>query len=372
MKFIDTNNLKKEILANCDQEIIMSKLLGVSEEEVAHCLKHTSNKIKNPLRDDKDASLGMMYDRDNQTRLPKLRIYDFADSFYRGDLFHVASIVFGLNSNNKHDFISICNLLLTIDTQTFSRAKQEHIFKERGMSTIQVSVRQWFTTDQHFWNAGGLPLHYIEDNRVSPVYTAYLNDRLIYTHKVTDPCYAYYYGVCPIHNKHIYKLYFPLRPKGVTRFITNNTYVFEDPLVHISNDILLLTKSYKDELSIKYQLLNNPVLRNEPITIKSVSSENANFKPVDADFLASRYKYIFTNFDFDRAGIRLAYKLKREYGYLPLFFTNGRFNTKAYGAKDFFAFYGLKGSISANNLMISTYNYITQTIIDNERLYLSQ
>ena len=50
--------------------------------------------------------------------------------------------------------------------------------------------------------------------------------------------------------------------------------------------------------------------------------------------LSSRFKTIYTLLDFDLTGVRSSNKMRKKYGTIPKFYTNGRFGTKDFGAKD--------------------------------------
>ena len=98
MQLLNKQQLKKHILS-LDQEVLLAKILSISIDDISYCLENKRNKISNPLRIDNDPSLGMMYVLDKETALPKLRLHDFANPFYRGDLFDFAGIIFKKNTN---------------------------------------------------------------------------------------------------------------------------------------------------------------------------------------------------------------------------------------------------------------------------------
>jgi len=364
MNLFERKKLKTYILEKLNQEELIAKVLDISESDVAYCLKDKSNAINNPLRDDKHASLGMMYVIDNAVSLPKIRLHDFASTFYRGDIFDFTGIVFRLNSNDPKDFIEICNLLINLSNVAYPKRQIVKEVRQHLIPTIQYELKELTLKDILYWKHAGIPSDQLTPNRIYAVKYAYLEGKVIYRYNDNDPCYIYLFGIDPIRNIEIVQLYFPFRNKNkrVTRFITNNPYSLNDFLVYPDGTILILTKSYKDEVAIRCGINNCKELKDEDIVIKSVSSETANLTLHDITFLQNNYSYIFTNFDFDYAGTRLAYSLKRTYGIPSLYLTDGRFGTYNYGAKDYSAYYTRFGADKAWELLVEGYGVITNHI----------
>ena len=363
MRLVDTKNLKQYILANFSQEQLVAKLLDVSEDDVLHCLEHRSNKIKNPLRDDNHASLGMMWATDGRTRFSKIKLRDFSDSYYRGDCFDFAGMIFRLNPNIPEDFISICNVLISIATSSFVnvRRNMKEVPSRKELHTIACIGRDYEKLDYNYWMSQGVLPNELIPNKIYAIFEATYDGRLLYKYNKKDPCYCYMFGRAPSTKTDIVQLYFPFREKP--RFRTNNIYSLNDMWVYPEGDILILTKSYKDEVAIKSLIARSQSLKDLKIVIKSVSSENANLTHREANQLRTLYTHIFTNFDFDRAGIRYAYHLKREFGFEPLFLTNGMYGTYDYKAKDYSEYYNLFGEQASIKLLHATYEHIINLIL---------
>jgi len=96
---IDTSKIKEHILATYDQISIFATYLNIPESEINFCLENKSNKISNPLRIDLNPSLGFIITMDKQTNMFKLKMYDFADPYYRGDCFDLVGMIRSLHSN---------------------------------------------------------------------------------------------------------------------------------------------------------------------------------------------------------------------------------------------------------------------------------
>lgn len=143
MQLIDTSDLKKTILNDYDQITIFATYLEIPESDINYCLENKSNKISNPLRIDRDPSLGFMTTIDKQTNIYKLKMYDFADPYYRGDCFDLVGIVRSLNSNKGAEFITICNdIIYTMRDKTL----------QTNIKDITPKYDDTIFTAIHIWN----------------------------------------------------------------------------------------------------------------------------------------------------------------------------------------------------------------------------
>ena len=112
------NTLKEFILLNYDQEQLFAKYMGLPIAEITECILDRAYKITNPLRIDKNPSLGFYYDSKN-----KLRCWDYAVSIYRFDIFDLVGYLINTDSNNATGFVKICNTI--IRGTTFNVTKKE-------------------------------------------------------------------------------------------------------------------------------------------------------------------------------------------------------------------------------------------------------
>ena len=388
MLLLDNKSLKKYILENLSQEEIIAVFLGISEEDVSYCLANTSNKIKNPLRDDKKPSLGMMWVNDKTVNLPKIRLYDFADPFYRGDCFDLVTWVSKYNINNPHHFIQICKQIINYGNRVVSDSicKNNQIVIAKKATTISIQPRLWNAFDNTIWNKWGLTKDICAKELVYPVEYAWINNNVPnYSYSIKDPCYAYYIGTDPLTNNVLWQLYFPLRLrtlKNKPRFITNNTFSIMEQHPFEQKDILVLIKSKKDKMvanSLLTVLFNSQhhskeldsfLLRGKfSYDLRALSAETPSITKKQNQILQKYYSYIFVYVDFDTAGKRTAYHYKREYGYQPLFLTNGKFGTTNYGAKDLSEYRAKFGEELSLKLMMAAILHIEATIINLESTF---
>lgn len=393
MLLLETNKLKNYILENVDQIHVVSVFLGISEEEVRYCLKKRSNKTRNPLRTDNDPSLGMMWKKDNDTGKFKIRLKDFADIDYNGDIFDLVSWTTPLKPSNPKEFIQICSRIINCGKQQQDKITpiDKHptkIVVTKKNSTIKIQPRAWNGYDARVWKTWGLDINDLIQERVHMIDYAWINsDTFNYQYNPKDPCYAYELGKDPICNNMLYQLYFPLRSKKMkkhSKFITNNPYSLMDFSTFRKANVLILVKSKKDKMVIKKLLTllittyshyfskeMSEFVLNTTFDLKTVSSEVPSITETQARILQKNYSFIFIYTDFDRAGVQTAARYKREYGFHPLFLTNGKYGTEIdFGAKDISdirANFGLDSSLTT---LITAIEYI-KDIIESSDIILN-
>ena len=381
MLLLENNKLKKYILENLVQEEIVAVFFGISEEDVHYCLKHKSNKIKNPLRTDKRPSLGMMWVIDSATNLPKIRIHDFSDPLFRGDCFDLVSWLTPLNPNNKRDFVIIAKTIIEYSRRNVTRQRtdtEQHIVISKKTIAINIQTRDYTEKDSILWNKWGINTNLLVQEPCYAVEYAWINSNEVnYYYTPKDPCYAYYIGIDVLTNTPLYQLYFPLRKKKSnfkTKFITNSSYSLLDIQPFSKKTILVLVKSKKDKLTIlslliKYQKEIALLLQGSTIELRAISSENPTITNKQNSILQQYYDNIFIYTDFDRAGRQTAYYYKKVFGYYPLYMTNGKFHTFDYKYKDISDYRAKNGERKTFDILLYTLKYI-MSIVDNNTSFI--
>jgi hypothetical protein len=360
MKLIANNDLKTYILQNYDQVNIFATYLEIPASDIDYCLQHTSNKINNPLRDDVNPSLGFKYSTDKQTGEVKIKMYDFADSYYRGDCFDLVGIIRRFNVRNGIDFITICrDIIYTMDNADLhNNISSKIVVPIREVFTdIHIEVRLWNKYDIELWNSFGLPFKEIS-HIIFPLQKTFISNFNDYRYAENDPGYAWISGYYD--GRTLYNLYFPYRTgkdKYRPRFKTNNKYY---QLQCISDlrpaDILIITKAMKERLLIKRLLPK--IYTTHKIEVTAISSESIVLSDSFVLSLYDIYPTIITNFDFDYAGLRTSGEHKRNYGMLRFMLTNGKYATHNYGGKDLCEVYKNKGEGYCLLLLQEAYNYL--------------
>lgn len=151
---------------------------------------------------------------------------------------------------------------------------------------LRVKRRDWEEHDKAFWSSFGIDESTLAKFSVAAVEKVWLEDDILYTNKVNDPCYVYHFI------DYEYKLYFPIRGKdGRSKFITNckrlQGFSQLDPL----RPLCIITKSMKDVM----------VLDTFGINAVAPSSENGLIAEEIMEHLKERYVLVFL-FDNDETG----------------------------------------------------------------------
>lgn len=371
MELIDSSELKKYILSNFDQVELFSYYLEIPETDINYCLENKNNAISNPLRDDRDPSLGFMASLDTQTNCFKVRMYDWADPNYRGDCFDLVGKLIKLNPRIGTEFIAICNdIVYTMKHKTLHRSTNtvKPSTKQQLFTSIHIEPRLWNGKDISLWDKFGLPFkEYL--NIVFPLERSYISNYCNYTYDEKDPGYAWVSGYYD--SRTLYTLYFPFRSgkeKNKPRFIKNNKFYPIECIHELKPaDILVLTKAFKERLLIKRLLPR--ITTEHTIQVSNFTSESVVLSDNFVLQLYNIYPLVVTNTDFDYAGLISSRQHKRKYGMMRFVPTNGRYGTYNYGGKDLCEIFDAKGEDYCISLLQESYDYIKYQIeLETERL----
>jgi len=298
--------ITKSFILNRITEIeIMERYLG---------LKVDTNKLyKSPLRVDKHPTCKYTYWNG------RLYFKDFNGSF-NGDCFNVVQKI---HSTNFLDSLYI----IANDFNILKKPKKElveYIFDKPPVQeklSIGIKSQPFTDIDKQYWDSYFISEQSLEKYFVYSCKQVFIGENIIYNYSKKDPAYAYYFG------NGNYKIYFPFRKKEEKRFINNcnNTIIQGYWQLPKENNLLIITKSYKDVICLS------------EFNIHSIApqSETCGLTHGLIRELSQRFKTIISLYDFDLTGIRGANKLYKEENIKPIFFTNGRFNSIDYQAKDF-------------------------------------
>jgi len=314
MLFNVGKSLRNTILNSISQEQAFAHYLNISEEDVRYCLKDRSNKINNPLRKDENPSLGFMY-----TNSGKLIMKDFARSIFSGDIFDLVGIVLNKDTNSPKQFIEICDHIQNsiiknkniATTPVYTEIIKESDYAKK-LKIIKYTIRNWNSSDTSYWSSMGITTDYLNEEGVFPISTLWINDKLVYYYKQSDPAYVYYFG--KDEDKVLCKVYFPNRNKTHGRFITNHSLPLDAyNELYKPNKILILIKSKKDKLVLK-RLLNR-----DDVTIIPMSHESVRLTKNLVDVLYKLFEKIVIFTDYDFAGLSCGYYHKMLYD-IPCFY----------------------------------------------------
>lgn len=321
------HKLAKYILTRIRQEEIMERYLSIPVQ--------FKELVCSTLRVDNAPTAAFYWSKG------KLKFHDWNGAFH-GDCFDVVKQKFNCSFPEAVNRIANDFGLISLDLTKPEIPLEERIKPDSPPKIIQINRQAWTYTDKMYWRAYHLTSQIMEEYFVYSCKDVFVNGNWIYTYSDKDPAYAYYFG------NGEYKIYFPLRSgdeKNRPRFITNSkktTIQGIHALPKKAND-LIITKSYKDIMCLK--LFNIPAVAPQAETVY-----------LNNDFINDLYiisENIYSLYDFDYAGIRGANSLKTLYGIPYLFFTNGKYNTVDYGAKDFSDYLKLNGIDKTQKLIDS-------------------
>ena len=330
LKLLNTNNLKSYILSNISQEEIFAYYLKVSIEELNIAISN-KKKIINNIRYEDNPSLSFIY------RGKKLLCKDWGNNNYSGDCFHIASKRLKKNINDKKEFIEVMyhiinniihnkiELVDNIVDYDISDVKTKDL---KSVLKVSFEIKDYYNSDLRIFSNWGLRYDTLINNKVYCVSRLFFRNKLVYYYRFSDPCYAYYLGIDPVSKTELYEFYFPNR-EDKKRHWTNNIFT-----IKYLNEIkdggtaLIICKSRKDCLLLRQilSLLNMDIY----IKVTQLHSESTIIDKHIAEYINSKFERVFIFSDFDKAGRLCAYTHKKLYGYMSLFLTNGRFNTKDY------------------------------------------
>ncbi len=322
---------------NITEEAIFEKYLGIKPDY--------SEKFCNPLREDNNPSCGFYTNKHDRIK--------FADQGggHNWDCFNVVEYLNpGVNFREILKIIAIDFGLLDGVPSAIHQA-QERRRKEKV--EIRIERRRdkkgnilWLDEDKEYWN----DRYYQTRNDLAffdttPVEKAWWlrNGELdqFYYYKKGDPCYAYHLGAFD------YQLYFPKREAG-NRFRQSKGDAIQGlNQLPRKGHILFITKSRKDVMCVCK--LGRDI---GMYAIASMSETQLLSEMLIAD-LKLRFDYVFTLFDFDRAGIRLMRKYEDTYDIKGFLFGK---EFKLQGIKDSADHLHIKRWDESNELIKRFYN----------------
>lgn len=346
---INTENVNKNhILNKVSQVTIFATYFNISPETIQYCID-SGNLICSPIREDIHPSFGFRYD--NRGRL---KGKDFAGYFW-GDCFDAAAFVISrlenrrINIANKGDFIHVLKHIMITHKQFFYGGEQDKTLTDaiklsidsirKKKPNIELVVRDWNKYDEEYWQQFGVNLIYLNRNFVYPVDQYYIernvNPEPKYYYDTKDPCYAYLLG----HKKGYLpsiKLYFPNRPHGSTRFITNANHLEGIYNLYYNDyDYIVLTKSTKDRLSLgcTWDSLSLGYSK-QPLKVGfiNIPHETYRLREFEYTWMISKLNFdgkLISLMDNDRRGLEEAQWLRKTYNIQPIIIP------KELGAKDF-------------------------------------
>ncbi len=369
---INTENVNKNyVLSKVSQVTIFSTYFNTPAEVIQWCID-TGKFICSPIREDIHPTFGFRYD--NRGRL---KGKDFAGYFW-GDCFDAAAFIISrienrkINIANKGDFVYVLKHIMRMHSDFFYGGQQDSTLTDaiklsldrirKKKPNIELVVRDWNKYDEDYWGQFGVNLPYLNRHFVYPVEQYYIersvNPEPKYFYDPKDVCYAYFLG----HKKGYLpsiKLYFPLRPHGGTRFITNANHLEGIYNLYSTNyDFIVLTKSSKDRLSLGCTWESLSLGYNKhPLKVGfiNIPHETYRLRENEYNWMISKLAYegeLISLMDNDRTGMEEAQWLRKKYKIRPIIIP------KELGAKDFAELRSKYDITQITDFIKQTINYI--------------
>lgn len=203
---------------------------------------------------------------------------------------------------------------------------------------LKGQVRKFNSYDGKFLSTFGITLEICRKYKVFPLQRIWKEGKCIWTHSLSDPALGYYFGIDQ-DGLQQWKVYFWRRIQN--RFIQNTNCIQGLKQLPEKGDLLVITKSLKDVMSLDRMKISSIALQSESVIIN---------EDVIADFVL-RFSKLIILYDFDYTGIVGAARIRRTYNIPARFLTNGRFKTHNYNAKDVSDLVRLMGVDEATRLI---------------------
>lgn len=328
-KHPEDNKLSTEnILRRVSEEALWSFYLGSHYKP--------GKLISAPYRKDKDPSFYLKVREDG-----RMRFKDFGRLDMSGDIFDYMQAVFKLDFRDALEKVntdfSLC--LSGIPETGKERSKNKKISQldtsvnENNLldNKLQIIVTPFRQIDLDWWGQYGITPETLKLYNVYKAGKVFLNNVQIYVDYDRNPCYTYHFPI----TDHL-KCYFPMATGKNKRFLSNVNNLqdvqgyYQCRVKEGQKDLLILTKSMKDCM----------LLRELGYDAMSINGEEHRFYDDFIRHIRKYYPIIISIYDPDKAGIKGARYIWREYKVLPYFIPKTYRKEKAKDVTDVYKVWG--------------------------------
>jgi hypothetical protein len=166
---------------------------------------------------------------------------------------------------------------------------------------IKVEIKDFTPKELSWWKNFGITEGLLQEGRVYSLKTVFLNNEPAYFSSDKCPMYGYFLGHDPSDERELWKIYFPTKLKY--RFLLNNSKLQGVHMLPKKGNLLIITKSMKDVLTLK----------GLGYTAIAPQSENSYPKKEQVEALEKRFDKILVFLDNDRAGLKAMASLRKMY-----------------------------------------------------------
>ena len=310
---------KESILKEVSEEEIMRHYLGFEFE--------IGRMYNSPLRDDDVPSFNVYY-----SEYQELRFKDFNGS--QGTCFDLVMLL-----NNCNFYEAICHINdefgLGLGGRTSEKKLSYKKFKAEisdKKCLIQFKPQQFTAIDKKYWKKYNISEDTLKHFNVYSAKYVYMNKQLLFRYTNYSPVYCYKFG-----DK--VKVYRPLQPKGVYKWLSNakmDTVQGYDQLRY-EKDTLIITKSLKDVMAL-WELEYEAI---------APQAETTHLDLNVLESIINKYKNIYILFDNDSAGVFGAETLHKKIPGSKMIFIS----IEEFGCKDFTDVINKHGIVVASELI---------------------
>lgn len=303
---IDEKLSEDYILKYLSQEEIFEHFLNVEVQ--------TEETFCSPLRHDQHPTCnfnwfnGRLWFRDWAEARPK-DCFNIVKELYNCDFFEALQII-------KREMLTEQK-----GREPRKKTKAELKTHKKSKSEIKVKFSRWHPVVKDYLKSYNISSEQCKRFNIFPIKKVWLNGRLNWTYSDKDPALGYYFGKAENGDQR-WKIYFFKRTEY--RFLCNTNRINGWIQIPKEGKDLIITKSLKDVVCL------------DTLGYPAIAMQNETTEPYDyiVEELKGRFETVWSFYDFDYPGIRLANTLKRKYQLPYLFLTNGKYNTHDYESKD--------------------------------------
>lgn len=306
---LEPDTTKELILANVSQEEIFEHFLNIQVE--------IGTLFCSPLRNDKHPTCsfkwinGTLYYRDWSEPRAK-DCFKIVQELYLCDFWNALTII-------REELLKGKTLNIP-KNNVYKRSVPQ---KKSSKAEIKVNISDYFQREvRQYLQSYSITAEQCKKFNVFPLERMFLNGKLQWTYSSKDPALGYYFGKDD-NGSQRWKIYFYKRDNY--RFIGNTNRINGWVQLPEKGELLIITKSLKDVICF------------DQFDIPAIAMQNETTIPYDyiIEELKKRFDSLISFYDFDYTGVINANKLRKLYNIPYYFLTNGKLNTKDYGAKDF-------------------------------------
>lgn len=184
--------------------------------------------------------------------------------------------------------------------------------EETGTCLLEATIKEFSKEELAWWSQYNITLDILKKYNVFSLKAVFINGKLNSIFNRKQPIYGYFFG--KRNNVDLWKIYYPFRSKY--RFLLNNSLIQGFKQIEgVYDDVIVVTKSYKDVMSMSSFGINAIAPQSEAVILDKDLIE----------YLKKHFKYIIFNADWDRTGKLFMINNRRKYGGICLTFSKRDF-----------------------------------------------